>query len=361
MKGRSVYVVVIVGLFLIVVGQFFGLYQQHSSLTILSRKHSSIREDYDVLKRDYNALREDYNALEYERASLESEYVSLSSEYSVMKSEHSTLRSEYYALVSEYETLREEYAAQDSRYQHLNKSFHDVEENYEALKATVNQRGHPSDLSVFITPGDSDVSQTVIEITGGWSDQSDWMEFWEDVKSMYDWVRLNIKYRSDGLYPMLPSDPSESVQWVQSMWQLPEETLKFREGDCEDIAILLCSMIQSYGEERCWTEVVLITGSKGAHAGVQLSVKEDELTILDPPGNYYTKIIYGSTATPKYGDTAFLIYDIGGRETSAEINIWLNLWKRNLGEDVHVYKVFSSFLDKPFSSTGEYISWMTQR
>lgn len=87
-------------------------------------------------------------------------------------------------------------------------------------------------------------------------------------------------------------------------------------------------------------------GSKGAHAGVQLPVKEDKLTILDPTGNYYTKTIYGS---------------IDSREISTEINNWLNFWETSLGDDIYEYRVFANYLDKAFSSTKEYISWMYSR
>lgn len=154
-----------------------------------------------------------------------------------------------------------------------------------------------------------------------------------------------IEYRGDCLYPLLPSDPTGNIQWIKSMWQFSNETLKLREGDFEDMAILLCSMIRHYSGQY-WAEVILIMGSKGAHAGVQLPVAEDKLTILDPTGNYYTKTIYGS---------------IDSREISTEINNWLNFWETSLGSDVYIHRVFSDNLDKAFSSTKEYISWMYAR
>ena len=45
---------------------------------------------------------------------------------------------------------------------------------------------------------------------------------------------MNIKYKSDS-----------SVHGELEYWQLPTETLELRSGDCEDFAILLCTMLRA--------------------------------------------------------------------------------------------------------------------
>lgn len=51
-----------------------------------------------------------------------------------------------------------------------------------------------------------------------------------------DWVAINIDYKSD------------EERWdVDDYWQTPEETLSYSTGDCEDFAILLCSLLRAYG------------------------------------------------------------------------------------------------------------------
>jgi Bacterial transglutaminase-like cysteine proteinase BTLCP len=51
-----------------------------------------------------------------------------------------------------------------------------------------------------------------------------------------DWVAANIDYLSD------------EEQWgVEEYWQTPEETLSLHTGDCEDFAILLCTLLRAYG------------------------------------------------------------------------------------------------------------------
>ena len=51
-----------------------------------------------------------------------------------------------------------------------------------------------------------------------------------------DWVAAHIEYKTD------------EEQWgVEEYWQTPEETLFLCTGDCEDFAILLCTLLRAYG------------------------------------------------------------------------------------------------------------------
>jgi hypothetical protein len=61
-----------------------------------------------------------------------------------------------------------------------------------------------------------------------------------------DWVAANIEYKSD------------EEQWgVEEYWQTAEETLSLHTGDCEDFAILLCTLLRAYGiaEEQIYVAV----------------------------------------------------------------------------------------------------------
>lgn len=54
--------------------------------------------------------------------------------------------------------------------------------------------------------------------------------------SIRDWVAANIQYKTD------------EEQWgVDEYWQTPDETLSLQSGDCEDFAILLCTLLRAYG------------------------------------------------------------------------------------------------------------------
>jgi len=53
--------------------------------------------------------------------------------------------------------------------------------------------------------------------------------------SIRDWVAYSIEYMCD------------HERWGEDYWQTPAETLLYSTGDCEDFAILLCSLLRAYG------------------------------------------------------------------------------------------------------------------
>jgi hypothetical protein len=224
--------------------------------------------------------------------------------------------------------------------------------SYKRLQEGINNRvGSYANVMSFITPTDPLVNSMVYSITGGWSNRSDWNEYWKDVKAIWDWVRNNIQYRADGLYPILPANPSEPVTFVQDMWQFPNETLTIKKGDCEDQAMLLCSMIRCLNYQQFWVECVWIISSTSAHLGVQMPVTGNQVTILDPAGGFYTHDFWGS---------------MNSQNVTTEINSWLDFAAKSLfglgmGSDVHVYRIFSDYIDRTFSSTNDYLTWMYTR
>ncbi len=291
-------------------------------------------------------------------------YVSLNSSYETLNADHKSLTAEYQNLTSDYQTAESEksdwmskYDSLRTTYNSLNYDYYSLQSNYDSyvdgyndLRNRINLRTIQysyTNVESFITPTDATVEDRVIQITGGWSNPSDWNEYWSDVKTMYDWVVNNIEYRSDGLYPSLPTTPLGYLEYRQEMWQFPSETLDLLQGDCEDMAILLTSLILSYsGSEYGGTECILLQSSDSGHVGVQMYVDGDLLTILDPAGNYYTQDLYGN---------------ISHKDISTEINNWLNYWKPEMGYDLYVDRVFSDTVDRSFSSTSEYTSWMYSR
>jgi len=306
----------------------------------------SLMTNYNSLDSKHKTLLSEHGALEDDYNSLQSSYDSLQSSYYGLQASHSSLQANYSSLESDYDSLQSSYDSLQTNYGILQSSFDSYYSDYANLRDLINQRVLHLDITDFITPNDAAVSSIVLSVTGGWSNPSDINEYWSDVKKMYDWVVANVEYRYDGLFPVLPSTPSGSVQYETEMWQFPSETLDVMNGDCEDMAILLASMILSYNDGKYAVECIWITGSLSAHVAVQFPVAGDKLTILDPAGNYYTQDAYGG---------------LGSKDISTEINNWLNYWKPSIGSDVRVYRVFSNDIDRTFSSTSEYTSWMYSR
>ena len=82
------------------------------------------------------------------------------------------------------------------------------------------------------------------------------------VENCYYWVSSNIFYR--------PDDSLGSSEY----WLYPSETLALKKGDCEDFAILLCSLIRAKGtpaeEVRVVAGLVPTNGDIAGHAWVEL-------------------------------------------------------------------------------------------
>jgi len=331
----------------------------HQDYLSLQSELASLLDDYESLNSEYLALQTSYDELNASQQSdFESQYLSLQSRYENLSSQYDSLNSQYLSLQASYDTLNSSYNELDYSYDLLNASYaslqsefdelydsyNTVASDYFAIRYQLNQRSQHYDLEHFITPNDTAVQQTINDVTGGWSNPSDWDEYWTDIDALYDWVVANIPYNYDGLFPVLPSIMSGDVEYKAEMWQFPNETLTVKRGDCEDMAILLCSLVRGYSQEH-WAECILIMSSSSGHAAVQIPVSGGKLSILDPAGHYHTSSL-GQLAS---------------KDISTEITNWLDYWKPQMGTDVRVYLVFSDYMDQTFASTNAYTSWMYNR
>jgi predicted transglutaminase-like cysteine proteinase len=89
-----------------------------------------------------------------------------------------------------------------------------------------------SEIRAYITPECTSVRQCLQTIVGAPAYELSK----EGFTAIRDWVAANVEYKSD------------EEQWgVEDYWQTPEETLTLYAGDCEDFAILLCTLLRAYG------------------------------------------------------------------------------------------------------------------
>jgi predicted nucleic acid-binding Zn-ribbon protein len=270
----------------------------------------------------------------------ENKLSALSSRIDILESEKKQLMSWLSGNISFYESRINDLSAELAI---LNSTLNEYVDAYSSLRDSVNNRWSGANASVFVTPDDPLVRSLVLNITGGWTDKSSTAELLSDLKKLYDWVVDNIDYRYDGLYPVLPDKPMGNLSFVDEMWQMPSETLKLRMGDCEDMAILLASMIRAYGAS---AELIVIENETIGHMAVQVPLGKGEIIILDPAGHYYTRSETGA---------------LGPRDIRVEINSWLSYWANAGFMNTNVTRVFSDKIDKRFSSTEEYIEWMYSR
>jgi hypothetical protein len=214
-------------------------------------------------------------------------------------------------------------------------------QEYLRMRMEVNRRLGDTcdDRKTFVTPTDPSVASRVLAITGGFS--SDPSEQWSDYEALYEWVRTNIKYSYDSRVPMLPAIPSASLlSWQKDYFRIPSETLEDETGDCEDMAILLASMIMNYTQSRyaCW--VILWHSQDSGHAAVAMPVAGGNLTILDPAGNQ-------------------IIGPGGHQSISATTTQWLGKWPSESG--IYVSGIFSDTECIEFANTAEFVTWASSR
>ncbi len=216
--------------------------------------------------------------------------------------------------------------------------------DYANLRSKINVRFGASekDRRSFLTPDDPAVSKLVSQITFGYSEDNN--QRWQHYEALYRWVVNNIEYSSDTRVPVLPLVSSGEIIWKQEYWRTPAETIKDKTGDCEDMALLLMSMLMNYDKgkfDRFIITLASTTPGEAGHMAMAFPVQGGRLTILDPAGKYYTgrNLGYLSSVT-----------------ISAAVTDWLNHWRTQI-PGVYVDRVFNDKLDMVFSNTAEFISW----
>ncbi len=216
--------------------------------------------------------------------------------------------------------------------------------DYSELREQINIRlGKEQDTQSFITPDDSEVSAKVQEITGDYSE--DVNELWRDYERLYRWVVKNIGYNEDSYTPFLPDVMNGNLRWAHEFWRMPAETLDDKVGDCEDMAVLLASMLSNYNQGDYAVWALGIKNKDTAHLAVAFPVEGNKLTILDPAGNYYTGYYSGG---------------LRADDTAVAVSAWLSHWAKEM-PSAQIDEVFSNEFYREFSSTDEFINWVRTR
>ncbi len=218
---------------------------------------------------------------------------------------------------------------------------------YATFKKEIDVRfGQWQDVQGYITADDPVVAAKVQEITGGYSPEL--REWWDDCERMYRWVAGNIEYSTDSPTPLLPELVSDNLTWRQDFWRMPAETLEEGVGDCEDMALLLASMLLSYNKNNLTVWILGIQSYEPeyrGHVAVAFPVAGGLFTILDPAAKYYTHHYDGGEVRAY---TAALVVDD-----------WIKEWSEKLPR-AEVYMVASKDYYYRFSNTEEFLRWISE-
>ena len=153
------------------------------------------------------------------------------------------------------------------------------------------------DPRVFITLDDPVVKAKVEEVTR----LSRTTE--EKQQAIFEYVRKEITYVTEG-NPKKWKYPQPFLQFKPEFWQLPRETIAWGSGDCEDQAILLCTMMRIAGvpasNVRAVLGVIRFPGGTFGHVWVEFKMGDTwyALESTNRYFNYMEKSEYYSQYSP---------------------------------------------------------------
>lgn len=141
--------------------------------------------------------------------------------------------------------------------------------------------------SLYITPNNPEIKNLVENITGSSSYLPRWL-------ALLNWVSSNINYK----YDIESHGRSE-------FWQLPIETIHLGTGDCEDYAILLCSLYRAAGYDENSVYVILGYTRNVGHAWVRIYAQVGGIGTwvnIEPQVGGILSVFYGLIDITMYDD-----------------------------------------------------------
>jgi hypothetical protein len=309
------------------------LWYQNNETNVQLNQTTSILEittsQLNIIKIELNTTKTTLENIKYQLNNNETELHTTKAQLITTRNQLQETESKYSLVQTQLKTV------QNEKTQMLNQ--------YTTLREQINFRmGIGKDSQKFITPENSLVSAKAKEIAGIISQDTN--ELWRNYKQLYDWVTKNIKYSYDSYLPVIPTTMSGNLTWREGFWRMPEETLADKTGDCEDMAVLLASLLLSYDNGNYANWAIGIKNESTAHLAVAFPVKGDKLTILDPAGNYFTGYQSGYLQS----------YDV-----NRAVSDWLAHWAIEM-PGAKIYIVFSNTFCREFTNSEEFINWVKE-
>jgi predicted transglutaminase-like cysteine proteinase len=133
---------------------------------------------------------------------------------------------------------------------------------------------NPELVKLFVTPRDPKLVELKDEVLKDAPLKvKDWI-------ALRNWVGDNVQYRQD-----------DDIYGVREYWQFGKETVDLKTGDCEDFAILLCSLLRAAGYSPDDVYVVVGRNVNGYHAWVKINLDILGWYNLEPQENGWATLV----------------------------------------------------------------------
>jgi hypothetical protein len=239
--------------------------------------------------------------LRLELSQIQADYEALQGSFNQKSAEYNTLNSMYLSVQSQRDALQGSLANLQSEMDTKEGYMKEVSTDLLGLYDQLNSYRNLEDSFPRVLSGDEldKIGSTVTQLTDPSKDT------WYNYQRLWDHVDDNIAYIYDVEFPYISTYSSITVDGVRcftefavetqvNYHQTPEFTLEYKQGDCDDQAILLYGMMRYYLRHIHGTVysnyLAFISYTDGeAHLAVFMPVQGGNICILDPAGNYATE------------------------------------------------------------------------
>ena len=229
---------------------------------------NALRDGYATLRDDYNALRDDYSTLYDDYSALRDDYSTLYDNYSALRDDYSTLYDDYNALRDDYSTLYDDYNAvvdyYDDRYPlttisgtQVNWKFYDSKGNFYTWSmpiSTFEDLIQPSrDYSLYqIYDNPNYIELNGLDVPVPNFDGFVQDSFSEVIDEIYDNSHDDSDFINEVWYVVSQLTVYDKDVTLESEGRYALETFTRTGGDCEDLVILVASMLMSSSNTSHW-------------------------------------------------------------------------------------------------------------